>query len=63
MKKKLGENYCPYCQLERMVPLKQVIYTAWLGILRKGVKKHSATFTLPQITANQKIQVRCLRLK
>lgn len=46
-----------------MVPLKQVVHTAWLGILRKGVKKHSATFRLPQLAPTQKVQVRCLRLK
>lgn len=46
-----------------MSPVKRVVKTAYMGLLRKNVKKHSANFTVPPMEPNQKLQVRCLRLK
>lgn len=46
-----------------MIPVKKVIKTVYLGLLRKNVKKHYTNIFIPVLENNQKLQVRCLRLK
>lgn len=47
-----------------MVPVKKIIKTVYIGLLRRNVKKHCANFPMPALeNSNQKLQVRCLRLK
>lgn len=38
-----------------MQPLKKIMETVYIGILRKNVKKHGGTFSLPHLEPNQKI--------
>lgn len=46
-----------------MIPVKRVIKPVYMGLLRKNTKKHNATFTVPELSLTQKLQVRCLRIK
>jgi hypothetical protein len=46
-----------------MAPLKRVVKTIFVGLMKKAKKKHNAKFIMPDLDQNQKVQVRCLRLK
>jgi hypothetical protein len=46
-----------------MAPLKRPIKTIYVGLMKKSKKKHIANFLIPDIEQNQKVQVRCIRLK
>ena len=63
MKKKANAEYCCYCHLEKMIPVKRVIKPVYLGLFRRNIRKHMTSFFVPELEANQKFQVRCLRLK
>ena len=63
MKKKSSDEYCCYCHLEKMIPIKKVVQTVYVGHLKKSAFKHQARFFMPNIAQNQYYQFRCLRLK
>jgi hypothetical protein len=46
-----------------MIPNKRVQKIIYIGLMRKNVKKHSANFIIPELSPNQKLHVRCLRVK
>ena len=46
-----------------MIPTKKVVKTAYIGLMRKNAKKHTATITFPEVLEDQKLEVRCLRVK
>lgn len=63
MKKKFNSEFCPYCHIQKMAPLKRVQKTVYLGLFRKNVRKHIANINFPYLENNQRLQVRSIRLK
>lgn len=63
MKKKINSEFCCYCHIEKMIPVKKVVSTLYLGHFKRNIKKHHTSFFVPSIPPSQKIQVRCLRLR
>jgi transcription elongation factor Elf1 len=66
MKKKVKSaamESCAYCFLEKMSPLRKVVKPLFVGLMRKTFKKHQVSFFIPELEPQQKMQVRCVRLK
>lgn len=63
MKKNANAQYCAYCHLERMIPMSKVVSTVFITELRKSARKHFAKFRIPNVGQDQRVQIRCLRLK
>lgn len=57
---------CAYCHLKELIPLKEVMKTLFVGVLKQGRKRHGITFNLDMLdlkTKKWRVQVRCFRLK
>lgn len=65
MKKKMSSTHCSFCHLALLVPHKKVKKTLFLGVLKKGVKRHEISFSMgvEDVGLRYRVQVRCFRLK
>lgn len=67
MKRKLGTKNCAFCHLTLMIPNKEVKKVLFMGVLKKGKRKHECIMPLIEsdlaLSKTTKIQMRCFRLK
>jgi hypothetical protein len=65
MKKKAGTKYCVYCHLRRLLPNRETKKVLFMGVLRKGKKRHEFTITLQEedLSMKYRLQVRSFRVK
>lgn len=65
MKKSVSSRNCSFCHLRMLIPHRQVLKTLFVGLLKKGKKKHDVQLYLTDedLSIQHKIQVRCFRIK